>query len=189
VADDITGKPLQEQATKEIIERFCFSLALATTNWQGVEVALREIARIAIHPQLPGAFHAGYHGLQNTSLQFRFTEAAIAFWLEANGEQADALQDEWRKLCKKVNDQIRTRNALTHFSIYSDVEPKRLHEKIYLAPMLGDTRYATGKSSPRYRVSEIDDAGRRFLALAQELMMFFHKMIRVEAAIRRQEST
>jgi hypothetical protein len=169
------------------VSDFYQKLAEALTAWQRVEWAMHEICRAAIHAGLPGALSAGFHGLEHTAAQIRFTDAAVNFWCTA--QCATDSQAKWQGdknlpdtgLTRQINNQLRTRNALAHFAVYTEAQKKIEHEKVYLEPSFTDTRYISGgKTKSHYTVKEIQAASIRFVDLSRKLFSFARDMGQLE---------
>lgn len=169
------------QPKQQTIEKFFYAIAMALANWQAVEATTLEIARLAVDPQLPGAFHAGYHGLSGYAPQFRFTSSALEFWFEARGETATSLQATWVELRKRIKKEVETRNKLVHYSTYIEHGKKGESEKVYLEPIVGDYRFSGKRSTPRYKVSDVNAASLRFLSLFHDLANFRRDMMMLES--------
>jgi hypothetical protein len=192
MARDITEEVIRGQPSDETLTKFYLTLARALTMWQRVELALHEISRIAIHPELPGAFSAAFHSLQHTQSQLRMTEAAVTYWCGARLPWSRPIKGQWDELYKRFDKCLGTRNHLAHFSVYVAPQKPREHEKLYLEPAVTDTRFAhpamtqeanelVGKKPrSRFTVTEIAAAEGRFLQLSRDGLNLAREMVQLE---------
>jgi len=190
---DITNDIFEGQPKPETVARFFQALAQSIVSWQRVEYAMHEIAKIAVSPKLPGAFSAGFHALQHTNSQLRYTDSALDFWFVAHSGLSHDLKTQWnggdkpsgKGLYHKINSELSTRNCLAHFSAITEPQIKAENQKMYLEPSFLDTRYLTGtRKKSRYSVSDIAAAGTRFISLSKKMRIFAVDMGHVEAQLK-----
>jgi hypothetical protein len=181
---DITQEIFEGQPKQETVAAFYQALAQAITLWQRVEMAMLEIAEIAVGPKLPGALAASFHSLQHTQSQLHFTDAALRFWFLKHVPLSTELQTEWvDNLFGKIIDKLQRRNELAHFSVMVIAQRKIEHEKIILTPAFTDTRYHTGKKRRQYSINEIAMFAENFLSLSRGLWDFRLRMIELETRL------
>jgi hypothetical protein len=183
---DISQEVFRGRPSDKTVADFFQAIGQSLTLWQRVEFAMLEIAKVAIHPEMPGAFMAAFHAVQHTQSQLRMTSAAVEFWFSAEPALSVPLKTQWfgesgrKGLHKKIDNHLSTRNAIAHFSTYVEAQTPIEHEKIYLEPSMTDTRYPSGQSKSRYTVVQIRDAGKRFMALSREMLRFSSAMAQLE---------
>ena len=118
------------------LKTFYAQVGKTNSTWQLVEKHLYDVLHRIIMPSRPGAHAAAFFAVPSFRAKLNLTHASIQFALF---DKPDLLK-EWQAIYNKAGRKADRRNEIVHGMIYTEFNEKVKERKVYVAPIINDTR-------------------------------------------------
>jgi hypothetical protein len=160
---------------KSQLKTFHAQLGKTISSWQLVENNLYAVYRNLIESARPGALAAAFFSVPAFRAKLNLTSAALRFAMYDNKQ----ILADWQTLINKAQKKADRRNEIAHGMVYTEFNEKRKERKVYVGPILNDTRDKVSKQDNEVEpitLKRLKEYEKDFRNLAREFRYFARRI-------------